>query len=247
MGLARPRSDARTPVLHQLRPRSNVEQLKPSKRELAAMEHRQLAKFWRLMGRYNLSEAVQLLWGLVYEEPWPEGWKVYYGESAAPLAERGTGAALAKTRPKFKLIQIDPELDEPEYRHRLVPTLLHEFVHVRRPDLHHKEPEFMRLENRSRKRVGWPRIAGFMANRVSMTFAEKAADDRVKAVLEKLPPHERERMEAHLEYGSLALLPLREQKKLKDQFEELPPWLKPDFAGELPWWLKPAKRAKRKP
>lgn len=93
------------------------------------------------------------VWRHVYpNDPWPKGLKVYWVQwmrGAMGLAEPGR-------RPTIKLSWADFNGKHTNGDGRdVVATLIHEFIHIRHPDLRHGQ-DFARLQNAAWSRIGLP-------------------------------------------------------------------------------------------
>lgn len=93
--------------------------------------------------------AARQVWIAAYPgEPWPRGWHVQW----VGFMRGALGLCLWDER-RILLSWADANRNRDGYG--VLGTLLHEFVHVRCPDLRHG-PEFCALENAARVRVGLP-------------------------------------------------------------------------------------------
>lgn len=93
----------------------------------------------------NPTRAAQHVWRQVYPgDPWPRGWRVAWAGFM-----RGAMGLTYWSERRILLSHGDAR------RHPVLLTLVHEFVHVRCPDLRHGA-EFRRLVNAAAERLGIP-------------------------------------------------------------------------------------------
>ena len=119
----------------------------------------------------NPTIPAKQLWAAIYDEPWPKGWRVKWITGfPRDLSNYLSGDCNHRTkriRLSFHSGMIDAYIDDlvrkrwrvffgerpPDWRFGgPIETLIHEFVHVRRPRLKHGAA-FNRLVNNARKRL----------------------------------------------------------------------------------------------